>query len=72
MTTPFIVKLVLVLLLIFIMFNLARALFILVKGENKQSMAPFLGKRVLFSAIAVILLLLALGFGFIAPNPRPY
>ncbi|MCT7941355.1 MULTISPECIES: DUF2909 domain-containing protein [Shewanella] len=54
------------------MFNLARALFIMVKGENKQSMSPFLGRRVMFSALVVILLLLAMALGIIQPNPRPY
>ncbi|WP_416375469.1 DUF2909 family protein [Shewanella sp. XMDDZSB0408] len=62
----------LVLLLIFILFNLARALFIMVKGDSKQSMAPFLGKRVLLSAIAIMVLLAAIAMGFITPNPRPY
>nr|WP_275975038.1 DUF2909 family protein [Shewanella gaetbuli] len=71
-TAPLFVKLVLVLLLLFILFNLARALFIMVKGENKQSMSPFLGRRVMFSAIVVVLLLLAMGLGIIQPNPRPY
>ncbi|WP_394129227.1 DUF2909 family protein [Shewanella maritima] len=72
MTTSFIVKLVLVLLLIFILFNLAKALFILVKGDSSQSMSPFLGKRVLFSAIVILLLLLVMGLGLVTPNPRPY
>ncbi|GAA0786239.1 hypothetical protein GCM10009193_24410 [Shewanella aestuarii] len=72
MTAPLLVKLVLVLLLVFIMFNLARALFIMVKGENKQSMSPFLGRRVMFSALVVILLLVAMALGIIQPNPRPY
>ncbi|WP_434930726.1 DUF2909 domain-containing protein [Shewanella sp. HL-SH8] len=72
MTAPLFVKLVLVLLLVFIIFNLARALFIMVKGENTQSMSRFLGRRVMFSAFVVILLLIAMGLGIIEPNPRPY
>ncbi|UCX06299.1 DUF2909 domain-containing protein [Shewanella glacialimarina] len=71
-TAPLFVKLVLVLLLVFILFNLARALFIMVKGENTQSMSRFLGRRVMFSAFVVILLLIAMGLGIIEPNPRPY
>ncbi|WP_144211556.1 DUF2909 family protein [Shewanella donghaensis] len=65
-------KLVLVLLLVFILFNLARALFIMVKAESQQSMSQYLGRRVIFSALVMLLLLLALGFGWISPNPRPY
>lgn len=65
-------KVVLVLLLFFIIFNLGRALFILVKGESKVPMSQYLGRRVLFSLLVILLLLLALGFGLITPNPRPY
>ncbi|MBB1382474.1 DUF2909 domain-containing protein [Shewanella sp. SR41-2] len=71
-TTPFIVKLVLVSLLVFILFNLGRALFIMVKGEHQQSMSRFLGRRVLFSVVVIMVLLVALGLGYIQPNPRPY
>jgi hypothetical protein len=65
-------KLVLVLLLVFIIFNLARALVIMVKGNQAQPMSHYLGRRVLFSVLVVALLLLALGFGLVEPNPRPY
>ncbi|GIU51013.1 MULTISPECIES: DUF2909 family protein [Shewanella] len=70
--TLVIFKLVLVLLLVFILFNLARALFIMVKAETKQPMSQFLGRRVIFSALVMLLLLLALGLGWVTPNPRPY
>jgi hypothetical protein len=65
-------KLVLVLLLVFIIFNLGRALVIMVKGNQTQPMSHYLGRRVLFSVMVVALLLLALGFGLVEPNPRPY
>ncbi|KIO37118.1 MULTISPECIES: DUF2909 family protein [unclassified Shewanella] len=65
-------KVVLVLLLVFIIFNLGRALFVLVKGESKAPMSQYLGRRVLFSVLVVLLLLIALGLGVITPNPRPY
>ncbi|MGI2258473.1 DUF2909 family protein [Shewanella sp. GXUN23E] len=65
-------KVVLVLLLLFVLFNLGRALFIMLKADSKQSMSQFLGRRVLFSALIILLLLIALGSGLIAPNPRPY
>ncbi|GGI81836.1 DUF2909 family protein [Shewanella gelidii] len=65
-------KVLLVLLLLFIVMSLGRALFILVKGESKQPMTHFLGRRVLLSALVILLLLLALAFGLISPNPRPY
>jgi hypothetical protein len=71
-TTPFIVKLVLVSLLLFILFNLGRALVIMVKGQHQQPMSHFLGRRVLFSIAVIVVLLVALGLGYIQPNPRPY
>ncbi|WOT05423.1 DUF2909 family protein [Shewanella youngdeokensis] len=72
MTISFVFKLVLVLLLLFILGNLGRALFVLVKGENSAPMSQYLGRRVLFSVLVVMLLLLALASGIITPNPRPY
>ncbi|MCL1051613.1 DUF2909 family protein [Shewanella abyssi] len=72
MNTLFIFKLVLVLLLVFILVNLARALWVMVKGEKSAPMSKFLGRRVIFSVLVVVLLLLALGTGIITPNPRPY
>ena len=72
MNMLFVFKLVLVLLLLFILVNLARALFVMVKGEKNVPMSQFLGRRVLFSVLVMMLLLVALATGVIAPNPRPY
>ncbi|MCL1091448.1 DUF2909 domain-containing protein [Shewanella profunda] len=72
MNALFIFKLVLVLLLLFIIFNLGRALFIMVKGDNTVPMSRYLGRRVIFSVLVILLLLVALGTGLISPNPRPY
>ncbi|MGS0681454.1 DUF2909 family protein [Shewanella sp. 125m-7] len=72
MSALFIFKLVLVLLLVFILFNLGRALFIMVKGESSVPMSQYLGRRVIFSVLVVLLLLVALGTGVITPNSRPY
>ncbi|MCB2383265.1 MULTISPECIES: DUF2909 family protein [Shewanella] len=72
MNTLFIFKLVLVLLLLFIIFNLGRALFIMVKGDGKVPMSRYLGRRVIFSVLVILLLLVALGTGLISPNPTPY
>jgi len=72
MNTLFIFKLVLVLLLLFIIFNLGRALFIMVRGDNQVPMSRYLGCRVIFSVLIILLLLVALGTGLISPNPTPY
>ena len=79
----FIFKLVLVLLLLFILINLGRAMFEMVKGpdsnqdpdqssEDDKPMSYYLGRRVFLSALAVVLLIAALLSGFIEPNVRPY
>ncbi|MBS0041101.1 DUF2909 domain-containing protein [Shewanella sp. M16] len=72
MNSLFIFKLVLVLLLLFIIFNLGRALFIMVKGDEKVPMSRYLGRRVIFSVLVILLLLVALGTGLISLNPTPY
>ncbi|WP_159650718.1 DUF2909 domain-containing protein [Vibrio atypicus] len=76
----FLFKLLLVVLLLFIIFNLARAMFEMVKGpqeneeevEQDKPMSFYLGRRVFLSALAVVLMVAALLTGFIDPNVRPY
>ena len=80
----FIFKVLLVLILIFIIFNLARAMFEMVKddgsdtendeehAQDNKPMSYYLGRRVFLSALAVILLIVALLSGFLEPNVRPY
>ncbi|MEZ8129123.1 hypothetical protein BCT30_08485 [Enterovibrio norvegicus] len=63
---------ILVCLLIFIVFNLFRALPILIKGNSDVPMSRYLGRRVLFSVIAFVILLIAMATGLIEPNNRPY
>lgn len=70
-------KVALVLMLLFIVFNLAKALVQMVRepseeNENTRPMSHYLGKRVLISAIVVIMLIIALTSGWLEPNPRPY
>lgn len=59
-------------LLIFMVYNLFRAMMIMLKNDETQPMSKFIGRRVLTSVIIVGLLLLALATGLITPNPRPY
>ncbi|MGF1818048.1 DUF2909 domain-containing protein, partial [Vibrio splendidus] len=40
--------------------------------HNGKRLSHFLGRRVMWSAVVVLILLLALGSGVITPNPRPY
>lgn len=77
----FIFKLLLLLLLLFILINLGRAMFEMVKGEQEEQqdstsddkpMSFYLGRRVFLSALAIILLVAALLSGLIEPNSRPF
>ncbi|NLS13800.1 DUF2909 family protein [Vibrio sp. SM6] len=81
MSSVFLFKLLLVGLLLFIILNLAKALFHMLKAptNNKldanspqKPMSHYLGRRVALSVIVVLLLLIALGSGWITPNPSPY
>ncbi|MFC1233706.1 DUF2909 domain-containing protein [Vibrio sp. F74] len=70
-------KTALIFMLLFIIGNLAIALYYMVKsspsdGENSPSMSQFLGRRLMVSVGVVILLIIALSSGLIEPNVRPY
>ncbi|CAM5197780.1 DUF2909 family protein [Alishewanella longhuensis] len=67
------IKIIIALLLLFILVNLFRAgLAMLRQQDSTVPMSHFLGKRVLYSAIALALILVAIAAGLITPNPRPY
>ncbi|GAA0855007.1 DUF2909 domain-containing protein [Aliiglaciecola litoralis] len=67
------VKLIVGGLLLFMVYNLFRAMVIMLKNDPDQPpMSKYIGRRVLTSVIIVILLLLAVVTGLIEPNPRPY
>ncbi|WP_089348905.1 DUF2909 domain-containing protein [Pseudoalteromonas espejiana] len=67
-----IIKIIIVLLLLFILFNLFRALFIMVSGKTgERPMSHFLGRRVLFSVVVLILVITAVKLGFIQTNHSP-
>ena len=65
-------KAVIVCLLVFIIFNLFRALPAMLKGQSHHPMTRYLGRRILFSVLIFVLLLIAIASGYITPNPRPY
>lgn len=67
------IKIALALLIITILVNLFRAMFSMLNPDpNKPSMSHFIGKRLKFSVVLILILLLCLAFGWIQPNPRPY
>ncbi len=67
------IKIVLVALLVFVVFQLFRALYLMLKNDpNHASMSKHLGRRVMFSVIVMALIILALAMGWIEPHHRPY
>jgi len=67
-----IIKIILVGCLIFMVYNLFKALLIMNRNDpNKASMSKFIGRRVMISAFIVILMLVGIMTGLITPNPHP-
>jgi branched-subunit amino acid transport protein AzlD len=66
-------KALLVALLLFVIFNLFQALYYMVKNNEQQPhLSKFLGRRLMFSVIIMLCVLVALSTGLITPHPRPY
>ncbi len=68
-----IIKIIIVGLLAFMIYNLFRALLLMNKNDpNQPSMSKFIGRRVMTSVVIVILLLVGILTGVITPNPPPF
>ena len=67
-------KILIVTLMLFMVYNLFRALLIMNKkpDPNQPSMTKYIGRRLMISVAIVVLILIGLLTGLIAPNPRPY
>ena len=67
-------KIIIVALLVFMVYNLFRALFIMNKKPDQEqpSMTKYIGRRLMVAVALVVLLLIGLLTGLITPNPRPY
>lgn len=67
------IKLLIIALLLFIIFNLFRALYLMLKNDpEKVSMSKFLGRRVFFSVLVLVVVIVAMLTGLITPHDRPY
>jgi heme A synthase len=67
------IKLVIIALLLFIIANLVRAGLVMLKQPQPDvKMSRFLGRRVMFSAVVLLLIFIAQALGLIEANPRPY
>jgi len=66
-------KTILILLLLFIIYQLFRAMVLMLKTTpGQQKMSLYLGRRVGFSVLVIVLIMLALVFGWIQPHPTPH
>lgn len=67
------IKIIICALLLFIVINLFRAgVAMLRQQDSTLPMSHFLGRRVLYSAVILVLILVAMALGLITPNARPY
>ncbi|AWL10585.1 hypothetical protein HMF8227_00077 [Saliniradius amylolyticus] len=67
------VKVIIVTLLLVMIYNLFRAMRLMLKHEpGRRSMTQFIGRRVMLSAAIILFIILAVALGWIQPNPRPY
>ncbi|MCC5879494.1 MAG: DUF2909 domain-containing protein [Idiomarina sp.] len=68
-----ILKVLLAALLLYVIYNLFKGLFTFLKQDGEgPRMSHYIGRRVLFSAVAIVIILIALATGVVTPNPRPY
>ena len=65
-------KIVLVLMLLLIIGQLFHALWLMMSAGHTQKMSAPQGRRVFFSLLVIVILLLSLAMGWLEPNPRPY
>ncbi|WP_028116460.1 DUF2909 family protein [Ferrimonas senticii] len=65
-----ILKTLLLLLLLYILVNLALAGIAMIRGG--RSMSHYLGRRVGVSALVLLIVLIAAALGYLPLNPRPY
>lgn len=67
------IKILLITLLALVVFSLFQALFIMIKNDgNGPKMSKFLGRRLIFSGMVVLLLIVLLLTGVVTPNPTPH
>lgn len=67
------IKIILIAMLLLVVISLFQALYVMLKNDGTApKMSKFLGRRLLFSALVVLFILILLATGVITPHPRPY
>ncbi|WP_445395594.1 DUF2909 family protein [Zobellella sp. An-6] len=64
-------KLLIVLLLLMMIGNLLLGLKAMLSNRDPVLMSRYIGRRLLFAAIILLLLILAMATGLLVPNPTP-
>lgn len=68
-----VIKIIIAIFLVVIVFNLGKAMrSMLTPPTSAKTMSTYIGRRLLFSVLLVLLLLVSLFMGWISPNPSPY
>lgn len=68
-----IIKIVLISLVIIMIYNLFKALFLMTKNDpDKPPMSKFIGRRLIFSGLILAVVLIGVVTGIITPNTPPY
>lgn len=66
------IKIIVTALLVFMVYNLFKAMMVMLKNDSTQPMSKFIGRRLMASALIVGLIIVGVATGLITPNPRPY
>ncbi|MFO6424926.1 DUF2909 family protein [Motilimonas sp. KMU-193] len=66
------IKIIVIGILILVIANLAMALPTLLRQNDQSKLTQFLGRRLIGSAIILLLLFIAIALGWIQPNPAPW
>ena len=68
-----IIKIVLISLVIFMLYNLFKALVLMAQNDpDKPPMSKFIGRRLMFSVLILAIVLLGVATGLITPHTAPY
>lgn len=60
-------------LILFMVFNLFKAMMIMLKNDpDSPPMSKYIGRRLFGSVAIIVLILVAIATGLITPNPRPF
>lgn len=67
------IKILIAGLILFMVFNLFKAMWVMLKNDPASPpMSKYIGRRLIASVFIIVLIIIAIATGLITPNPRPY